>query len=291
MTIKENSFQGQTIQEGAKTVIHWSKRFKDFNNAGMAFVCLGRSKRLQDIYIQGDVDPAGIHASPEALAENERLDKIFDESIQKENDIKDKHWIVSYLNVRSLKGHKNDVEIDSTLMQSDVIGLGETWLKPDENVKLNGFTGSFASYGRGKGVASFCKLDSVPCTVNHSFASENISAIHLTTNRFDIIFLYLSNGFSKEDLFHLLDSWIENKTPTAIMGDVNWKYSEDNKMKRYMENKGFKQLIDKATCDSGSLLDHLYVNQSLSTMNVFSRQTPTYYSDHDVLSLYIPKEK
>ena len=35
----------------------------------MAYVALGRSEELKDIYIKGKVDPEGIHASPEALAE------------------------------------------------------------------------------------------------------------------------------------------------------------------------------------------------------------------------------
>ena len=73
------------------------------------------------------------------------------------------------------------------------------------------------------------------------------------------------------------------------MGDVNWNYLEDNKMKGYMQKKGFHQLIDRTTCDSGSLLDHLYVNESMTSLNVFSMQSPVYYSDHDVLSLCIPK--
>ena len=105
----------------------------------MAYVCLGRCQEKDDIYIKGKVDPAGIHASPEALEENERLDKIFDENVKKQKDLKETHWIITYLNVRSLKCHKNDVAIDTDLMESDVFSVGETWLKPKEIVDFDGF--------------------------------------------------------------------------------------------------------------------------------------------------------
>ena len=73
--------QGSTIPANSKVVVHWSNEFKRRTNAGMAYVSLGRSTRLKDIYIKGKVDPQGIHASPEALEETERLQSIFDQNI------------------------------------------------------------------------------------------------------------------------------------------------------------------------------------------------------------------
>ena len=139
-------------------VIHWHKRFSDKKNAGMAFVCLSRCQKRNDIHIKGKVDPAGIHASPEALEETKRLDKIFDDNVKKQNDLKESHWIISYLNVRSLKCHKEDVKIDNVIMESDVFSLGETWLNPGETVNFDSYTGHFANFGRGKGVAAFSKM-------------------------------------------------------------------------------------------------------------------------------------
>ena len=60
----------------------------------MAYVCLGRCQEKKDIYIKGKVDPEGIHASPEALEETKRLDKIFDENVQEQNDLKKSHLII-----------------------------------------------------------------------------------------------------------------------------------------------------------------------------------------------------
>ena len=145
-----------------KTVIHWSKAFGHMKNAGMAFVCLGRCKRLQDIYIRGKVDASGIHASTEALRESRRLDNIFDEDVKKQIDLKESHWVISYLNVRSLRCHQKDVEIDNAIMESDVFSFGETWLKPGEAIDFSGCNGFFANVGRGKRSGNISQIEFNP---------------------------------------------------------------------------------------------------------------------------------
>ena len=68
--------QGRNVRSGSKLVIHWHKAFK--KNYGMAYVCLGRCEKLEDIYIVGDFDPEGIVCCPRALKENDRLNKEFE---------------------------------------------------------------------------------------------------------------------------------------------------------------------------------------------------------------------
>ena len=60
-------------------------------------------------------------------------------------------------------------------------------------------------------------------------------------------------------------------------------------MKKFMLEKGFEQLIKKPTFDRGTLIDHVYANQSLIKLNVVAQQDPAYYSDHDIVSLFVPK--
>ena len=55
----------------------------------MAYVALGRSKELKDIFIKGKLDRNGIRASPEALEESKRLQKIFDENMEKLKQLKE----------------------------------------------------------------------------------------------------------------------------------------------------------------------------------------------------------
>ena len=135
--------------------MHWHEKFKHKNNAGLAYVCLGRSRRFEDIYIKGPIDKEGIHASVEALEETNRLQDIFDEKVNKLNDQAEKFWRVSFLNIRSLKSNEENVRNDNLLMASDIFGLGETWLEPGEEKSFTDFKGVFSSHGRGKGVAAF----------------------------------------------------------------------------------------------------------------------------------------
>lgn len=270
----------------SKVVIHWSKEFKKKTNAGMAYVCLGRTEQLKDIYIRGKVDPAGIHASPEALEESKRLQTIFDQRVQIMNEKRERYWKISYLNVASLRSKTNDVQKDNFLANSDIFGLGETWLEQGETVIFNGFDGQFANYGQGKGVSTFSSMDYI---LKHSVSSNFFSAIHLRTEKFDVIFVYISSNCDKQEIFGLMADWIENERPTTIIGDVNMDFRKDCKIAKFLEEKGFQQLIKKATCVTGSLIDQVYANQALMSCNVETEQCSVYYSDHDIITIYIPK--
>ena len=112
----------------------------------------------------------------------------------------------------------------------------------------------------------------------------------MKTTSFTIIFVYLSKGFNESDLFNHFEDFIDNEQPTTIIGDVNWNYLENTNMKEFMKNKGFCQVIKKPTFDKGTLIDHIYVNQVLMAKNVHTEQVSTYYTDHDIITLLIPKE-
>ena len=272
--------------------MHWSKEFKRKTNAGMAYVSLGRSTRLKDIYIKGKVDPIGIHASPEALEETERLQSIFDERVKMMDEIREKHWVISYLNVRNgIRCHYDDIAIDNYIMAADIFGIGETCLQEGETVHFDGYRDFTASHGNGKGVAVFSKMNSTNQPVVNSVSSSIFSAIQYRAEGFDVIFLYWSQCTAAEtsEILQLLESWVVNTRPTAILGDFNMVFSENCKVTRFLMKIGFQQLITKATCETGNQIDHIYVNQPLMSLNVSTEQSAAYYSDHDIVSLYIPK--
>lgn len=278
--------QGSTVPANSKVVVHWCKEFSYKTNAGMAYVSLGRSEQIKDIYINGKVQAEGIHADPAALEETYRLQTLFDKRVEKMNQRKDNFWKVSYLNVRSLKLHKRDVEGDNFMMSADIFCLGETWLKIGEKENFVDYKGCFANYGKGKGVSAYSKID---CYQLNKVESSSYSAIHVRTNKFDSIFLYLSADCNKEDICQLLESWIDKGVPTSIMGDVNINFSRSCSFTRFLEQEGFQQMIQKPTCDTGSLIDHIYVNKPLQNLEIWIDQCAAYYSDHDIVTLYIKK--
>ena len=192
--------------------------------------------------------------------------------------------------MKTYDGHRKDIALDNIIMNTDMFGLAETWLEEDQQVHFNGFDGYFANFGNGKGVAGYNKLN-LTCQPE-TVSSRTYSAIMFKARQFHIIFLYLSSNYNKDDLFALLDAWIENSVPTAIIGDVNenlgiMKIRQFNKK---MCSIGFEQLIKNATCDTGSILDHIYVNNAMKLKGNTTEIDAAYYSDHNIISLNIPKE-
>ena len=229
----------------------------------------------------------------DSLAESKRLEQIFDESYQKEREQRSKVWKVSYLNVRSLKssdGHREDVAADNLIMEADLFALGETWLEKDCQVHYSGFSGHFANFGNGKGIAGYSKIELIE--VPKSMSSETYSAILFKTKYFHTIFLYLSSNYKKDDLFYLLELWIEKDMPTAVIGDVNENLGKLRKMpfSIKMASWGFEQLISEPTCQTGSLIDHIYINNAMKAQGISTVIDAAYYSDHDIVSLCIPKQ-
>ena len=261
---------------------------------GMAYVMLGRPKRKEDLFITEDFDPAQIKCDLRySLPESKRLDEVFDDAERIKREKRDATWKITYLNVRSMKsadGHRVDVALDNIIMNSDIFGLGETWLEKDSHVHFDGFNGYFSNFGNGKGVAGYTKvnLEFQPETVS----SETYSAILFKTHEFHIIFLYLSHNFNTDDLFTLLDMWIEKDVPTSVIGDINQNMLNFKKgtFARRMKLRGFQQLLKEPTCDTGSLIDHIYINDAMKAQDVSTEINAAYYSDHDIISLNIPKK-
>ena len=268
---------------GTKTIVHWNQNMVE----AMAYTMLGRSVRLEDIHIAGGFDKEGIKCNQDALCESKRLEKVFNDAEKERKDRIDSHWKISYLNVANLVAHHEDVVVDNEINDSDVFGLGETHLSGNAAVSFDKYAGYFANFGKGKGQAAFTKIDLLfqPEIV----ATETYSLVLLKTSDFNIVFLYLSQGYSKDDVFTLFDNWIDTKTPTAIMGDVNENLLENSYFEKFMKGKDFSQMITKPTYKYGSMIDHLYVNEAMKQKDIFCEQNCCYYSDHDMISLYIKK--
>ena len=268
-------------------IIHWSKSFQP----GMAYVMLGRSQRLEDIYIlesKDKFDSCSIKAHPEALIENERIHTEFEAAKEKKAVLYRDFFVISYLNVNRLLPHFSHVTEDHELMKSGIFCLGETWLKPDETVDIKDYIGNFASIRNGQGLASFTKPQMASKIKNH--IHHSFTAIYLETFDVTIIFLYLSQDCEWNLLKKLLDVWIIDDRQVAVMGDTNIDYITSNhKFLAYMDHRSFTQIIQKPTHIQGGLIDHVFVNKALLAKGPKCTQRSVYYSDHDVINLHIPK--
>ena len=255
----------------------------------MAYVMLGRSTRRQDIYISGELDLDQIRCDQDALDESNELQKVFDKNIAEMNEKRSKNWKVSYLNIRSLRAHQEDVRKDNFLIDSDILGFGETHLNKDKTVYFDGFQGSFGNSGKGKGVAGFTKMNLAADP--KIMSSSTASAILMETSQFNIIFLYLSDNYDKQTVFDLLETWTQTPIPTAVMGDINEDALGNSIFENFMRSKGFYQMVDKPTRESGKLIDHIYVNDQMDQIGFSTQVDANYYSDHDIISLYVSKKE
>ena len=265
----------------------------------MAYVMLSICEKLEDMHITGpgQFSTKDIKCSEFALAESKRLDEEFNARQSRDEEIRKNHWKIAFLNVRSMASEDSygNVKKDDYLMDSDLFGACEIWLHEGQTVEFDGFTGHFATKGRGKGVAAFSKI-ALLCQPD-VMLNKKSSAIFLQTEEFDVVFMYLSQGFDKNAVKKQLLDWINQEKPTVIAGDMNWNYGKNMIMDTFFKYKlQCEQLIQKATHHEGKILDHLYVNRAMSEVIKTSNSsqdahamTSAYYTDHDIISLFVPK--
>ena len=125
--------------------------------------------------------------------------------------------------------------------------------------------------------------------VLNSYSSDKFSAIHLREETFDVVFVYLSAGCKKNEIFGQLQQWIDNERPTTIMGDFNINYEKEDKFITAMEKIGFTQMIQESTCDTGSIIDHIHINNAMKSLEVNTEKDCAYYTDHDIITINIRK--
>ena len=73
------------------------------------------------------------------------------------------------------------------------------------------------------------------------------------------------------------------------MGDINENFMKESKFGNFMKEKGLLQMVNRPTCETGSLLDHIYVNDAMDKIGFCTQIDSCYYSDHDIVTLYVSK--
>ena len=279
--------QGQTIERPLKCVIDVKSVFE----GAQAYVMLSRIKELNQLYVLEDVPDNKIYPIQKALEEIRRLETV---SINNNPTIWDRESTpnvkkVCYLNVRSLVNKFDNIISDISLQQSDVLILAETWIpeKTDMNnkFKLENYENHLNSSGRGKGLAIFHKQE-YKHIIDHN--EENINITKMESEDLNVITIYRSNDGSLGKLIRKLQVLIDTSKSTLILGDMNIcnKKMATNELRKFLEDKKFKQVINKATHIEGGHLNHVYI------MNIgnFAETPdieiiPKYFSDHDSICI------
>ena len=81
-----------------------------------------------------------------------------------------------------------------------------------------------------------------------------------------------------------------------ILGDFNINFydqTDSQHLKQMMDTANYSQIVKHATfVSSGSLLDHVYVRQSImqSFNDIKCEVKSVYYSDHDIVQICVSQE-
>ena len=109
----------------------------------------------------------------------------------------------------------------------------------------------------------------------------------------DVVGIYRSQDGNMNQLIEKLEDMIDDKKTTIVGGDLNicLMSSPHNYVTKKMQDRGFKQLVNKATHIEGGLIDHVYVRTVKDSQYSWNIEDfPKYYSDHDSIGLTLWKK-
>ena len=279
--------QGQTIERPLNCVIDLRSVFE----GAQAYVMMSRIKELEQLFILEELTEGKIYPIKKALDEIKRLQDVSINSNPSSWDKEPKSNVikVSYLNTRSIVNKFGNIEADLSLRQSDLIILAETWIQANTEVSgkydLETYDTHLNSSGRGRGLAIFYKEE------HENICDHNEDYIDITkieSEEMDVIAIYRSKEGCLVRLLQKIEDIINCSKSTLIIGDMNIcnKKMEHNELRKFLEGKAFKQIINKATHIDGGHINHAYIlNIGNFEETPEVELIPKYYSDHDAICI------
>ena len=279
--------QGQTIERPLKCVIDLKSVFE----GAQAYVMLSRMKEIMQLYILDELPTNKMYPIEKALTEIRRLESV---SLNKNPSLWERTDTsnlikISYLNAQSVISKFENIEKDFSLQQSDVLVLAETWIsediRQDHSYELRSYGTHLNNTGRGRGLAVFYKQGFEDI---NDYNEESINISMVSTQDIDIIAIYRSKDGCCDKLIKNLEKIINQMKTTLVIGDMNVcnKKTPNNKLKSFLEEKLFTQIVNQATHIEGGHLDHAYVRSVGNFEDVpYIELIPKYYSDHDALCI------
>ena len=200
-----------------------------------------------------------------------------------------------HLNITNFKRKIEDMKDDGIFKKSDIISLNETHLghsdllNPDMmDISKDVLIVHCDHNNRGGGVAFIVNIKLNPKQIRMKAILE-IVAVEISEPIQMIVVSVYRPPSTPIDVFmnHMLEIIAQfHHVPTCIVGDFNEDVSITSNICccKMFRLQGFKKIVNKLTHDSGTTLDHVYVCQTVNTMQ--KDITDCYYSDHDCI-LYL----
>ncbi|XP_071150937.1 uncharacterized protein, partial [Mytilus edulis] len=249
---------------------------KNIFAAGMAYVALSRVRSLDGLVIQ-DLDADKIYCTEQISTALQRMPKYL---VQRQDELNLKQNLIRILlhNIQGLVPHIEDLQANCDIQNVKFICLTETWMenksaspnlehfhlihKPrsesytstksifhDLSNKKHGGVGIYV-----RNQQQYTQLSLQSCNiecigVNIDIIKTNILVIYRPVSYTTSIFL--------EQLQHVIDALPPEDGSTIVMGDFNEDILKSKSpIQLFMEQNEFKQILNKATTDGDTLIDH-----------------------------------
>ena len=205
---------------------------------GMVYVMLSRCCNLRQLHIIDDLDPEKIKVNEKVIKEAQRMWKVcLNSNPESWKNPKVEGLRISSLNVSSLRKHMEDVRKDPHLVHADILCLMETWLNEDEEAQnryqLEDYDSFFLSQGRGKGIAVYVRKGLRVRDVQHH-SSTHLQMLKICLGGLDVISIYRSKEERYFSAVHHLQNLLHKTNATLLIGDVNYCFTEQNDLSRYL---------------------------------------------------------
>ena len=286
--------QGLTLD---KAVVSLKSTFE----SGQAYVGLSRVSSLSGLTIE-DFKPTRIHCNPEIKEKMDDMNTFIENVETKKSDIF-KFTLILH-NVQGLRPHFVDLCSQYRFLNADIICLTETWIN-DNNIfdfvmdeykfyhqprslsyNKSGNSSKFIEQSHG-GVGIYVKKAN-SSRLNINVDNLEFITILITSPQSILVSVvyrppsYNMNLFC-QSLSNLLQELNKRSTRCIITGDFNEDILKgSSRIYEMMSMNGYKQHVDTATTENGTLIDHVYSKG----MNALEAEViPVYYSYHEAIKV------
>ena len=208
------------------------------------------------------------------------------------------HVTLVLLNVRSIVSKLVDIQADHELNSANVLRFCETWLSSTQLSPVIKTDHVVLRCDRATNDHKDGTMISMPHSMqpNHPmcFVSNGIevtvTTLHINKKTLQVAVVYRSPTVPMCQFIQLMTRLLEHMTkanaPTIVLGDFNDDilYSTHSQIHNLMISHDYTQLVNDATTDRATLIDHVYFNMSCDEVQV----RDVYYSDHDAVYCSTP---
>ena len=281
--------------------------FQGAFSAGQAYVALSRVKNLNGLHIL-DFDPKKIRVNAEVNEEMNRLREQCSSADLEMETFPTCDFTLSHLNIRGIKSHMKDLQMENVVLKSDILCFCETFLQG---------TDKFNDYSLGRSDMDIFRIErEVACNIGSGgilmavnrvlkptlvtgTISDDMEQVTVKVETGSTVFcitcVYRPPSGSVKHFIKQTAQLVDELQQVylgssfIIVGDFNEDILQgSNNISSFFSSIGFEQYTKSATRDSGTLLDHTYVKATGYSITAVVHDT--YYSDHDVVSVHFSHE-